>query len=216
MAFLITTLYIADSTKPHNMIYLVFAGITVWIIALYNRIKNLEKEVESKSKELREIRENQYNTYTPRNTPLRDNFDEANRNQNNFDETYMVESDIEEDDTGNNGFDQADIIWHNQNKIPSEYLYPKKNLEDKSHILYGKKVVITGKFDSYPLRPELAEYLWNIGVDIDRGVGPNLDYLFCGEEAGQRKIEKCEEAGIEILDENQIKEIIPEFKSKFV
>ncbi len=107
------------------------------------------------------------------------------------------------------------LIWKNK-KIPSEFLYPKKELEDNGHILFGKKVVISGEFDTFPIRYELAEYLWNIGVDVDTGIGKYTDYLFCGDGCGPSKLRKAKEGDIKIVEEEEIKELIPDFKSRFV
>jgi len=194
------------------MLYVIIALLIVWILILFNRIKNLEKQVGKYSKEFRKSKEENFNI--DKHTDVKSYVNK--KRKRNFPSTEEFVESKKQNSNLKNVLNQEEIIWQNQNKIPSEYLYPKKNLEDKSHFFYGKKIVITGKFDSFPVRPELAKYLWDVGADIDRGVGPNLDYLFCGDDCGDRKVEKCEEQGIEILYEEDIIELLPNFKSKFL
>lgn len=194
------------------MLYIIIVLLTICILVLFNRIRKLETQLDKSFRELRDLKENTVNVQAYEDVK---SYVNKKRKRN-----VHSSKELNETKNGNsnlkNILNQEEIIWQNQNKIPSEYLYPKKNLEDKSHFFYGKKIVITGKFDNFPVRPELAKYLWDIGADIDRGVGPNLDYLFCGDDCGDRKVEKCEEQGIEILYEEDIIELLPNFKSKFL
>ena len=56
---------------------------------------------------------------------------------------------------------------------------------------YARKVVITGVFDID--RCVLAQKLKSMGADIDKCVGPKLNYLIVGEDPGPSKICKAEE-----------------------
>lgn len=49
-----------------------------------------------------------------------------------------------------------DLMRFQTNKVDSKYFQPQIDLKDKSHMFYGKKIVITGTFDSFPNRNELA------------------------------------------------------------
>lgn len=99
-------------------------------------------------------------------------------------------------------FSQQDIARFNENKIPSEWLRPKKNI-DESNRFTGKKVVITGEF-SFP-RNQLAKLLWDSGADLDTSIGAKTDFVIKGENAGWRKCEQIEELGIECLSEDDVK-----------
>lgn len=102
---------------------------------------------------------------------------------------------------------QEEMIKFSQNKIPSEWLRPKKNPETVNE-LTGKKVVITGDFSFKRL--DLAKLLWECGADIDMAVSPKIDVVIAGQNAGWRKMEQVEKIGITLIDENRIKKIFTE------
>lgn len=105
------------------------------------------------------------------------------------------------------GFDYGNIEYYKDKKINREYLYPIKNLEDTGNYFYGKKVVITGDFETFPDRNEMAKLLWEAGADVDTSVGKYTDVLIVGDNAGDTKIEYAEENDIEIMyEENFIEE----------
>lgn len=95
-----------------------------------------------------------------------------------------------------------DIARFKENKIPSEWLKPKKEVQNPN-MFTGKKVVITGDF-SFP-RNQLAKLLWESGADLDTAIGLKTDYVVKGENAGWKKCEQIEELGIECLSENDVK-----------
>ncbi|PIE50770.1 MAG: hypothetical protein CSA38_02045 [Flavobacteriales bacterium] len=92
-------------------------------------------------------------------------------------------------------------------KIESKYLRPKKDAEN-INMFYKKKVVITGTFDRFPDRNDLAIYFYESGADIDVGITERVDYLIAGENAGWRKLEKAEEYGIDVFSEDEIIKIL--------
>ena len=67
----------------------------------------------------------------------------------------------------------------------------------------GKKVVITGTFESYK-RDELKELLKKIGAQNITSISKNTDILLVGKDAGS-KLEKAENYGIMIMTENEFK-----------
>lgn len=104
-------------------------------------------------------------------------------------------------------FDFEKVEYYKDKKIKREYLYPIKNLEDTGNYFFGKKVVITGDFENFPDRNEMAKLLWEAGADVDVSVGKYTDVLIAGDYAGDTKIEYAEENGIEIMyEENFIEE----------
>lgn len=109
-----------------------------------------------------------------------------------------------------------DFMRFAQNKIPSEYLKPQKDLEDTGSFFYKKKVCISGSFDYYPYRAELAKYLWELGADVDTTVSKKCQVLICGEDAGPSKCQQAEEQGVHIMHEEELVEKLNGFKSKYV
>ncbi len=77
---------------------------------------------------------------------------------------------------------------------------------DENGYFYGKTVVITGKFSS-KTRDELTEIMKNLGATVTGSVSGKTDILLCGEDAGSKKA-KAEKAGVEIIDETRLKELI--------
>lgn len=86
-------------------------------------------------------------------------------------------------------------------------------VKNKNTIFFGAKVVITGVFDEYPDRDELASKLQALGAKVSASISKSTDYLLVGENAGPKKIEKVKElqaAGlpIKILRERKIVSIV--------
>ncbi|EKB56598.1 exonuclease domain-containing protein [Bergeyella zoohelcum] len=88
-------------------------------------------------------------------------------------------------------------------KISSELKQMKTDVEDTSHPLYQKRVVITGVFQSFPVREEMAKLLYNIGADINTSISSRTDFVVIGEKAGPKKLEQIEKLGIATIDEQE-------------
>lgn len=101
------------------------------------------------------------------------------------------------------GYSQEDIMSFSLKKIDREYLYPKKDLEDKTHFFYDKKVVITGDFNHFQDRNEMARLLWEVGADVDTGIGKNTQVLVVGDNPGPSKMMTAEDMNLEIVTENE-------------
>jgi len=101
-----------------------------------------------------------------------------------------------------NGITQEQIISFQEKKLEKKYLYPKKDLEDKSNHFYGKKVVITGDFENYPDRNQIAKMLWEVGADVDTGVGKNTQILIYGNNPGPSKMMLAEDIECELINED--------------
>lgn len=89
---------------------------------------------------------------------------------------------------------------------------------DKTNFFFGKKVVISGTYENWPDRNDLAKIVKALGADIDTGVTSRTNVLIAGEGAGPSKIEKMM-SNIElgknavILTENDVCEIVIDFLS---
>ncbi len=109
-------------------------------------------------------------------------------------------------DTEDNSYkvDYMEALYLSERYIDSKYMYPIKDLEDKSNFFYAKKVVITGVYDDYPDRNDLAKLFWECGADIDRGIGVKTEFLIVGDEAGPKKLLQAKEQGITIIDQKKL------------
>lgn len=104
---------------------------------------------------------------------------------------------------GEDFISQSEIAELQSRKIDKKYFRPKKDT-DPEHPYYLKKFVITGTFNYFPDRNDLAELLYNVGADIDTSISKNIHYVVVGENPGWRKMELIEEYGITILSEDDI------------
>ncbi|MEX0904381.1 MAG: NAD-dependent DNA ligase LigA [Balneolaceae bacterium] len=75
-----------------------------------------------------------------------------------------------------------------------------------SSVLKDKKIVLTGTLQDFS-RKEAAELIEKHGGATTSSVSKNTDYVLAGDSAGS-KLQKARELGIDILDENQFKEMI--------
>jgi DNA polymerase III epsilon subunit-like protein len=97
-----------------------------------------------------------------------------------------------------------------EDKLSGDILKKDLSNADPSSIFYDQKVVITGVF---PIsRYRLAEILkFKMGADIDVGVGKNTRFLLVGDVPGYKKIEKAEELGVDIIEEDEVMNLISEY-----
>ncbi len=86
-------------------------------------------------------------------------------------------------------------------------------VENKENPFFGKKVVISGKYETWPQRNDLAKKLKSLGADIDTSVGKFTNILCAGKDVGPKKIkimtqkiERGEDA--RIINEEQIIELL--------
>lgn len=109
-----------------------------------------------------------------------------------------------------NGLDYERVQELKSRKIESKYFYPITDLDDESNFFFGKKIVITGEFDLFPDRNEVAKLFWNVGADIDTGIGKNTEFLIVGLDYGPKKMQKAIENGISIIDQDRLSEYFNE------
>lgn len=87
------------------------------------------------------------------------------------------------------------------------------SIENKDNPFFGKKVVISGTYDSWPDRKELAKILKGLGADIDTSIGKKTNILCAGDGVGPKKYQKMELKisqgdAAQILDEERIVSIL--------
>ena len=87
-------------------------------------------------------------------------------------------------------------------------------VENKDTPFYNKKVVITGEFERYPERNDLAEILKKLGTKNRSSVSKSMDILCVGsKDPGYTKIEKAKifnksGANILIMSEDELYKIL--------
>lgn len=90
--------------------------------------------------------------------------------------------------------------------INMTYTGPKKAKQDSDSLFAGKKVVLTGKMETFT-RNEAKALIESMGGSVTGSVSKSTDMLIAGEDAGS-KYNKAIELGVTILDEQQLKEAI--------
>ena len=88
-------------------------------------------------------------------------------------------------------------------------------VENKNTIFYDKKVVISGEFEKFPIREELALLLKGFGADINGSVSRKTDIFIIGKKFGLKKMEQIEELKADgyqilILTEGHLLAILPD------
>lgn len=78
---------------------------------------------------------------------------------------------------------------------------PENNINTQSKF-YGKKIVITGTFESFT-RDELTQKLIQLGAKVSGSVSSKTDYVLCGENAGS-KLTKAKSLSVTVLNEQEI------------
>lgn len=161
-----------------------------------------------KNKELKTLKINFYN--------LKKEFEDYKKNIKN--EVYQkslkhtpvtVTTDFdhkEKKHKNNSHFRIEDKEYYDLKKISKEYLYPIKGLEDTGNYFFGKKVVITGDFNNFSSRNEMAKILWEAGADVDVACGKYTECLIAGENASYNKKEIAEDLGADIFNEEKFLE----------
>lgn len=80
--------------------------------------------------------------------------------------------------------------------------------EQASSIFEGKKIVLTGSLPNYT-RKEATTLIEKHGGKTTSSVSKNTDYVLAGESAGS-KLDKANELGITVLDEEEFRDMIGE------
>lgn len=73
------------------------------------------------------------------------------------------------------------------------YRLDSDQINNKNTIFYNSTVVITGIFENFPARDELASKLQLLGAKITSSISKKTSYVIVGNEAGPKKIEKIKQ-----------------------
>ena len=73
---------------------------------------------------------------------------------------------------------------------------PNLDIDDKSHVFYDKRIVITGGFDHFDNRREMAQLIKDVGGDNNTAISKKTDFVIVGENPGPSKMKKI--AALEI------------------
>ena len=105
-----------------------------------------------------------------------------------------------------------------QRTVASETLKPlcDDEIKNKETPFYCKKVVITGVFQQFPMREELAALLRQYGADINTSVSAKTNIVIVGQGCGPAKMQKIEKLNseghdIRIIREPELIDIINQF-----
>lgn len=86
------------------------------------------------------------------------------------------------------------------------YMGPKKQDILSDTVFSGKTVVLTGKMASYS-RTKAKNAIEQLGGSVTGTVSKSTDYVIVGEDAGS-KLDKAEKLGIEVWNEQQLREVL--------
>ncbi|WP_052572900.1 NAD-dependent DNA ligase LigA [Haloferula sp. BvORR071] len=90
----------------------------------------------------------------------------------------------------------------------SENYLPKLEEADLSALpLAGKTFVITGTLSMD--RDEMKQFLESKGAKVSGSISAKTDYLLCGEGGGSKR-DKADKLGVKVIEEGDIKDLIPE------
>ena len=105
-----------------------------------------------------------------------------------------------------------------QRTVASETLKPlcDDEIQNKETPFYCKKVVITGVFQQFPMREDLAALLRQYGADINTSVSAKTNIVIVGQGCGPAKMQKIEKLNseghdIRIIREPELIDIINQF-----
>ena len=93
------------------------------------------------------------------------------------------------------------------NKYDSDLKKPNLDIDDRSHLFYNKKVVITGAFENFGRRETMAKMIKRVGGDNNTTISKKTDFVIVGEKGGPSKMKKITELGTKTLNENEFIEL---------
>jgi NAD-dependent DNA ligase len=107
----------------------------------------------------------------------------------------------------NSSYDFEKQGEYNSKIISKDLKKPNLDIEDKSHIFYNKKVLITGKFEKFDDRDEMSALIKSVGGLNKSSISKSLDYVIVGSEAGPAKLKVIEENSIKTFNEQEFIEL---------
>lgn len=97
-----------------------------------------------------------------------------------------------------------DIAQVETKQISAELRRPDLDIiENKEHVFYGKSIVITGNFEKFAIRNEMAELISNVGGLLKTTVNSKTDYVIIGSDAGPKKLEVIKELEVKTFLEDE-------------
>lgn len=90
-------------------------------------------------------------------------------------------------------------------------------VENENNYFYNKKVVISGVFDRFPIREDLALLLKKYGADINTSISKKTNIFIMGKDCGPTKLSKVFElkdngCDIVIIDHSKLYDILDSIK----
>jgi DNA ligase (NAD+) len=83
----------------------------------------------------------------------------------------------------------------------------EKTTAKKQRALSGKRILVSGRFESFS-REDIKRYIIENGGIYASGVSANIDYLVVGEDMGPAKRAKAETLGIQMISLEELEEIV--------
>ena len=98
-------------------------------------------------------------------------------------------------------------LFEDHGKLESDLLRPEMDtVQNKNNPFFGKKVVITGVYQNWPDRNDLARIIKKCGADIDSCVTPRTQILIAGANSGPVKLQKMKAN----IDDDKTRKIMSE------
>lgn len=89
------------------------------------------------------------------------------------------------------GRGDARAVFYGHDSINGDLLkHEPENVVNTANHFFNKKVVITGTYNQWPDRRDLAKIIKEMGADIDSGVTSKTQILIAGAGAGPVKIQQ--------------------------
>lgn len=114
--------------------------------------------------------------------------------------------------------------YHRNGYDPNRQLSPEVKqqdlncVENKDNYFYNKKIVISGVFDRFPIREELALLLKKFGADINTSISKKTNIFIIGKDCGPAKMAKVfslKDSGcdIEVIEYFQLYDILDKLQN---
>jgi DNA polymerase-3 subunit epsilon len=108
------------------------------------------------------------------------------------------------------------VLYDTNRIVQSEtYVQDLSIVTNRDTVFYDKKVVISGVFERYPIRNDLALLLKGYGADINGSISSKTNIFVIGKDFGPKKMEKVFELNnggynIQIIEETQLYKLLEE------
>lgn len=106
------------------------------------------------------------------------------------------------------GFSAEKIEEFTSNKISKELRSFNDEIQDTTHYFYDKNILITGTFDLFPKRNDLAQVVFEKGGINMSGITKKTNLIILGKNPGPSKMVKIKEMGIEVITESELSKFL--------